>query len=660
MKTAKLKSIHLLNFKGLHDKAINFKDRTIIRGANETFKSTIMIGYLWNLFGKDDQDRPATGKGAFGIKTLDKNNNVIHNLSHEVETVWDIDGKELKLRRGLYETWARPRNEATAVLTGHEGKYWVNDVGVTLAEYKNTIENNIIDEPTFKLISNPMHFNSLNWDERRSIVFDVAGEITDIDACLSDETRFSHILAKLYEGVPLEKYMKEVKASILRLKEDLKAVPIKIKEAQRNTSEEGLPSKSDLEKRIAKATSDIVMADKAMADRFHIKDAWAEEMREVREEIQTLESKIADAKMNAMSEWREAINIKKTKLQDAKYAEVQAARKCDELNQNIESYRKRVALYDNDLELVRERYAKKRESVLNPEPVVCTECGKPLDNAEEHAEVFNARKANELNRIKEEGNSIHEKISHLKAAIIESENSLSKHETDRIEAKTLVSKLEKEIDEDKEPAPDPVFIQETEERISILRLKLKDEPSVDVSDIIEKKDKAKQESIELYQMMEKHSQIEKALDRISELKVELKDIGAELAEWEGKLDDIKEVQSIRVNMMEQSIEQKFEGVKFRMFNRQANGELDPTCIALVPGEVGLVPWHDANNAGQIKSGISISSSLSKHYGISLPLFVDNAEAIRSKNKTMEESLPETHMQMIAMYVTSDKEMVIEY
>ena len=660
MKTAKLKSIHLLNFKGIHERSINFKDKTIISGANETFKSTVMIGYLWNLFGKDDKDRPATGKGAFGIKTLDKENNVIHNLSHEVETVWDIDGVELKLKRGLYETWTRPRNEATAVLTGHEGKYWVNDVGVTLAEYNNSIENSIVDEGTFKLISNPMHFNSLNWDRRRAIVFDVAGEITDIDACLSDEKKFYHILAKLYEGVPLEKYMKEVKASILRLKGDLEAVPIKIKEAQRNTSTEGLIPKAELEKKIAKATNDIVMADKAMADRFHIKDAWAEQIREVKEEIQSLESKLADAKMNAMSEWREAINIKKGKLQDAKYAEIQAARKCDELNEHIETYRNRIKSYGEELELIRKQYTERRESSFDPDSAVCGECGKPLDDVNKHALEFNSRRATHLNRLKSEGDGIHEKISHLKASIIESENSLNKHEAERVEFKTLVSKVTKEIEEDKEPQADPVFVQETEEKIAILRLKLKDEPAVDVSDLEKKKEEAKKESVDLYQMLERHSQVDKAHERIDELKVELREIGADLAEWEGKLDDIKEVQSIRVNMMEQSIDEKFEGVKFRMFNRQANGELDPTCTALVPGEVGLVPWHDANNAGQIRSGISISNSLSKHYGISLPLFVDNAEAIRTKGKTVEESLPETHMQMIAMYVTADREMVIEY
>ncbi len=40
-----------------------------------------------------------------------------------------------------------------------------------------------------------------------------------------------------------------------------------------------------------------------------------------------------------------------------------------------------------------------------------------------------------------------------------------------------------------------------------------------------------------------------------------------------------------------------------------------------------VPYSDLNNAARINVGLDIIEALSEHYGVSVPVFVDNAESV---------------------------------
>ena len=73
MRGIKLKKLYLRNFKGIKDLNIDFGNITNVFGENATGKTTIADAFMWLLFDKDSQDR-----ATFEIKTLDKDNNVIH------------------------------------------------------------------------------------------------------------------------------------------------------------------------------------------------------------------------------------------------------------------------------------------------------------------------------------------------------------------------------------------------------------------------------------------------------------------------------------------------------------------------------------------------------------------------------------------------------
>ena len=71
MRTIKLKSLSLFNFKGIRNLTLDFTNaETWIYGENGTGKTTVCDAFSWLLFGKDSKGKSDSN---FNIKTLDEN-----------------------------------------------------------------------------------------------------------------------------------------------------------------------------------------------------------------------------------------------------------------------------------------------------------------------------------------------------------------------------------------------------------------------------------------------------------------------------------------------------------------------------------------------------------------------------------------------------------
>ena len=96
-----------------------------------------------------------------------------------------------------------------------------------------------------------------------------------------------------------------------------------------------------------------------------------------------------------------------------------------------------------------------------------------------------------------------------------------------------------------------------------------------------------------------------------------------------------------MDTLEQRINGRFKLVKFKMFEEQINGGKTETCITLING----VPYSDANTASKIQAGIDIINTLSEHYDIKAPIWVDNKESVVK--------LPYTECQLINLIVSAE-------
>ena len=125
------------------------------------------------------------------------------------------------------------------------------------------------------------------------------------------------------------------------------------------------------------------------------------------------------------------------------------------------------------------------------------------------------------------------------------------------------------------------------------------------------------------QKLAKKSQIEAAENRIAELNAEMKKIAQQISTLEKDEFIIDEFTKAKISESEARINSRFTFVQFKLFDTQINGAVVPTCEALING----VPYSDANTASQINAGLDIINVLSKFYGVSAPVFIDNRESV---------------------------------
>src|SRR5690606_35241887 len=187
MKSILIKTLLIKNFKGLENLKVNFESITDIFGANASGKTTIFDAFTWILFGKDSQDRKD-----FEIKNT--KNLDLNRQDHEVECVLLIDNDETVIKRIFREKWVKQKGALEPTFVGNETLFYWNELPLKQSEFQQRI-NLLLDEKIFKLITNPLAFNSMKWQERRAILIDIAGDIS-YDEIIKFKPEYGAVLTK--------------------------------------------------------------------------------------------------------------------------------------------------------------------------------------------------------------------------------------------------------------------------------------------------------------------------------------------------------------------------------------------------------------------------------------------------------------------------------
>lgn len=117
--------------------------------------------------------------------------------------------------------------------------------------------------------------------------------------------------------------------------------------------------------------------------------------------------------------------------------------------------------------------------------------------------------------------------------------------------------------------------------------------------------------------------IKKANERIAQLEKEETVLAQAIADIERELFIIEAFEKEKSTRIEDSVNQRFQFVNFKLFETQINGGEVPTCKALING----VPFSDANTASKINAGLDIINTLCMHYKVIAPIFIDNRESV---------------------------------
>ncbi|MEH6943512.1 ATP-binding protein, partial [Bacillus sp. JJ722] len=246
----RLVRLSLRNFKGVKEFTLDARGYNArVFGDNATGKTTLFDAFVWLLFDKDSQN-----KKDFSIKTLVAGKEV-HNLEHEVEASFLLDGKEITLRKVFAEKWTKKRGSATSEFSGHTTSYFVNSVPSKKKEYMDEVAS-IIQEDVFKLLTSPSFFNEqLKKEERRKTLLEICGDISEEEVIASDSALSS--LPTILQGRTIENHRKIISVRRTEINKELEKIPVRIDEITRSLPNVDGLDKEGLETQITTINNNI-------------------------------------------------------------------------------------------------------------------------------------------------------------------------------------------------------------------------------------------------------------------------------------------------------------------------------------------------------------------------------------------------------------------
>lgn len=655
MKKIILKSLALVNFKGVRDFSIAFNDGiTTVCGDNGTGKTTLYDAYLWLLFGKDSTGR-SDGANGFNVKTTGEDGKPIYRLEHSVTAVLEVDGKEIKLQRSLVEKWQKV-NGTTDEVMKDETQYFINDVRTgTKKEYQAEISE-IIPEDVFRMITNPYYFTSLSAETQKDMLLEMVGNIDDEEVAATDPD-FLALLDQI-NGTSLAKWAREIAAKKKACNDALATIPASIETAQKLMPES--ENWAVLEKQLKEVQDRVKEIDAQIADKSALNDeaykrkmALMKQQADKRIKLQDRENTIrmeANAAHNkALSDIQQMENelsIYQKNLDNYRNDKMNVDGKIDELNGKL------VEMREQFKAVAKEQFPEPSGDVL-----VCPTCGEPYKGENLENAIAKLRGNFEQSKSKRQ-KDIQTKGKQYKAEYdraVEQQTKLTgfiaKLEDDALEIKGNIEIKKNNIpvagNADEAIANDKECIALRNDIAEIANQLQVEVPQADVSELQNEKADSNAAIADINKRLGKRAMIERVYKEIADLeekRIANNQAKADLEKWE---DVYLRFQKAKDEVLMQRINGLFNVVSFSFVKEQKNGGEKVTCYCMVNG----VPYADVNACGKVNAGLDIINAICATKGISAPIFIDNRESFNQIIPTIS--------QIVNLKVSNDKSLTIK-
>lgn len=673
----KLLKMHIQNFKGCKDREIAFGDRTNIKGANATGKTTVFDAFTFLMFGKD-----SLGSAKFDIRPLDADGNMINNLEINVEATICVDDEEYALKKTQKQVWRKKRGTDTTEFQGNINEFEINGYPKPEKEFKAFIAG-IVDENIFNLVTNPNAFNALPWKEQREILMKFVGIMSDAEIALTYGDKYSLLIPELkiastddilkkYTKAKntLNKQMTEIPARIDELSKQIVSVDVGALEVQKAAKqaefkrvEDSLSGGTDILEKINEYKQRVIEEKFKLSELQNNANAELDEKRRAaRQDVNVADDKVTKTEREILdAEYLKEDYIKARDRAEADktlYAEEwkEWKKKTFPEFEPLEEYAEPLPLTDKDLtcptcgqalpeDVRKQRIADHEKRCEKAKADYDARCEAHKSKYEKDKADFEDRRKQMMSDITVKGQKSADDVRAYQGAIDDQDKEISALKL-RLECeKSDLSKAKKDLDAI--PAYADISgnknyiqilgtIQGLENEVEELRKETPDNTEAEARrEII-------RDEISDIEAQIKAADNTKVKERISELEEEQKSIGQKIAEQEQMIDLTESFIRAKMNMISEKINEKFKVVRFSLFENQINGGLKETCECTVNG----VPYSSLNDGHRIIAGLDIIRSLSELYGITAPVFIDKSESISSNN------FPEMDAQMIKLEVIS--------
>lgn len=623
--------LEIENFKGITSLAVNFTDHTKVKGANGVGKTTMADAIFWALTGKDSElvDNPL-------IAPMNAT-----ECTPTVKLDLNIDGKQIFVRK-VQKFKSKDGKESTS------NSYFINEVPMTERDFKAKLESYGINIERMPILMHPdflLRDTSKKGREyiRNKILFPMAQEISDKE--IADNNGLKNLSA-LLETYTVSEIDKLEKAIISKVNDqngkDNKVAFARIDQLNKNKS--GTDA-NNLRKQVAET-------EKKLADCLAKKDKLSAQILEIEQENLKLSfdrnsvvSSINDKATRAKMEIDEKLANKMKELEKARNEKLF-------IEDIIVGNQQSIDKYDLDLETLEQQLKEAEVQTFDSKATICPTCGQeyPPEKVKAIQENFIEQKNKSIQATKD-------KISQVKRDIkaLESRNNevfpRIDYWNDTID--TLANECEQlRKDYGSYEMPDATQSEE----YKALDKKIKDcESRIDElkeNNIDDVERNLRGQLKALNADLVKAGQDEAYDKQIAEIREQIKTGEVSKAEAEEILFEVEQLGKIKNEMLEESINKYFSIVKWKLFRTLKNGSVEDACIPIIDG---FDIYTQANNARVILAKLDIIDGLSKFYGESYPVLMDNAECVSQETR----SRYNYDGQIIEFFVTEYSTLIIE-
>lgn len=647
MKITHIFAQNFCKFYGKNTLDTDFSMKTVLSGQNEVGKSTVKRIILDVLNCHDENDREITG-----IRPHDENGVEIDDVDIVRAVTFEIGGKEKTLKK----VTRQGRNKDGEVCSGHTD-YYVNDVTYKMVEYNEFINDNIADLKILPFCLNAMTLLLKLPTNQRIALSTFFGTHKNPEIC-DMFPQFAE-LKPMFDDGDVDQLKKVCRGKLNGT-------------GGRNGSKGLVKERDEISTRIDTIHSTNEYTDlaelelqkktyepqlKEIEDKLSDYNKILEDKQKATEDIMNLKFELSDMERKANADNQKKRMELQLQLDDFNASIHKGESMIRAGKASIENSEREVRFCAENLEKVRADWRKAKELAFDESSINCPMCGQrlPEDTIESLRTDFSDKKLKKLKELEDKGNALSSDSKELKQAIEDKKKEIADLEAELTELTAKHDIVAKKL----EMVPTDVDMTGNNEYQTLkAKIEEKEKALADENDTSELIRKLKNERNELLrQVSSVDTKIELGVannkridDSIADLETKRTDLNQEIADWERKLDLLKEFTRKKNELLQADVNKYLDFATAKLFRPLLNGDTEECCDFVYNGEAYA---RNLNHGARMLTEVDICRAFQKVANVNFPIIIDDTESVDDWR------IPQIDNQLIMLKHTQDKELVIE-
>ena len=647
MKITHIFAQNFCKFYGKNTLDTDFSMKTVLSGQNEVGKSTVKRIILDVLNCHDENDREITG-----IRPHDENGVEIDDVDIVRAVTFEVDGKAKTLKKVT-----RQKRNKKGEITGSVTDYSINDVPYKMADYNQYINDNMAELGVLPFCLNAMTLLNKSQAEQRLALASYFGTHTDEEIC-DMFPQFAE-LKPMFDDGDVDQLKKVCRGKLngtggrngsKGLAKERDEISTRI-DTIHSTNEDTDLAELELQKKTYEPQL------KEIEDKLSDYNKILEDKQKATEDIMNLKFELSDIERKANADNQKKRMELQLQLDDFNASIHKGESMIRAKKANIENSEREVRFCAENLEKVRADWRKTKELAFDESSVNCPMCGQklPEDKIESMRAEFDERKAKNLKALEDKGNALSSDSKELKQAIEDKKKEIADLGA---ELKELTIRRDATAKELGDLPTDIDMTGNSEYQALKAKIEEKEKALADENDTSELIRKLKNERNELLrQVSSVDAKIELGVannkridDSIADLEEKRKDLNQEIADWERKLDLLKEFTRKKNELLQADVNKYLNFATAKLFRPLLNGDTEECCDFVYNGEAYA---RNLNHGARMLVEVDVCRAFQKVASVNFPIIIDDTESVDDWR------IPQIENQLILLKHTQDKELVIE-